>query len=232
MLALGRELAAAAGAPHCRAVVIEGSEGSFCAGMDLGLLAASDAAGAAAGARRYAAVLAALRAHDKLTIALVDGDAIGGGLGLAAATDWLLATRRSVFGLPEVTLGLLPAMVMPLLGERLPAQKVRRLALGAASITAAEAHALGLADEVVEDAAALEKSVKRLLRAARRAEPEAVSKLKRFASEVSALGWQAGLVAGSALTSDMLADDARRAAIAALAEDEATPGADGRGNHG
>jgi isohexenylglutaconyl-CoA hydratase len=77
---------------------------------------------------------------------LVDGAAVGGGMGLAAAADIVIATPRARFALTETSLGLPPAQIAPYLVARLGARVATRLALTGARLTGAEAAALGLAD--------------------------------------------------------------------------------------
>ena len=81
-----------------------------------------------------------------VTIAVVDGAAVGGGMGLAAAADIVIATGRARFALAETSLGLPPAQIAPYLVARLGERVARRLALTGARVEGREAEALGLAD--------------------------------------------------------------------------------------
>ena len=81
-----------------------------------------------------------------VTIAVVDGAAVGGGMGLAAAADIVIATARARFSLAETSLGLPPAQIAPHLIARLGERLARRLALTGARLDGREAEALGLAD--------------------------------------------------------------------------------------
>ncbi len=187
-----------------RVIVLEGSEGVFCRGMDMAELGGS-AWTAAEVVQSFARLLTDLRLAGRPTIAVVDGEALGGGLGVAAACDLVVATPRSRFGLPEVLFGLLPGVVLPVLLDRMPAQKARLLALQAGTISAAEAQAIGLVDAVVaqED---LERALRRWVRTFSRAEPVAVGTLKRYAAEVASLDVAAGIERGAGLTAERLAD--------------------------
>jgi enoyl-CoA hydratase/carnithine racemase len=84
-------------------------------------------------------------------MALVDGPALGGGLGLAAAADVVLATPRAVFGLPEALLGLIPVFAFASVAARTGAVRARLLAMGGPTLSAEEALRIGLVDEVVDD---------------------------------------------------------------------------------
>ena len=132
-----------------RLVLLEGGDDAFCAGLDLES-PPSD----------WAATLASfgdvLDRFDELAcpvIAVVEGAAIGGGVGLAAAADVVIASPDATFGLPETLLGLIPAVVYPFLERRIGPAAARRLAIGAPALTAHDAHRLGLVDELVEDTA-------------------------------------------------------------------------------
>jgi len=209
--------------PHCRMLVLQGSGGTFCRGMDLEGAVTAAPADAQRGAQLYADCLVRLRAHDKYVVAAVDGGAFGGGVGIAAAADLVIATRQSVFGLPELMLGLLPAMVLPLLLERMSPQKARALALTLEGVDAERAHHLGLVDELVDDAPGLERAVRRLGRAALRAEPGAVAALKRLSTRLGETGWREGIASGCELTSARLADGEINAAIRAYLEGQPLP---------
>ncbi len=134
------------------ALVIEGEGGVFSAGADLKALGAALAqppgerdpleAYNAAGGRFFAKV----HALPCVTVALVDGAAVGGGMGLAAACDVVIATPRARFALTETSLGFPPAQIAPYLVARLGECVATRLALTGARMTGPEAAALGLAD--------------------------------------------------------------------------------------
>ena len=125
----------------------------------------------------FAALLRAIEAAPVVVLAVVDGPALGAGAGIAAAADVVIATPRARFGLPETVMGLVPAMVFPVLARRLGVARARRLALGAAPLTAEEALAQGLADEVDPDAGAAAARVRRRLA---RQDPDAVAALKQL----------------------------------------------------
>jgi isohexenylglutaconyl-CoA hydratase len=143
------------GAPHdLAALVIQGANGVFSAGADLKSLAEALAKPLACGETdalqtlnaaggRFFARFAAL---PFMTIAVVDGAAVGGGMGLAAASDVVIATPRARFALTETSLGIPPAQIAPYLADRLGEHVARRLAMTGARIEGREAETLGLAD--------------------------------------------------------------------------------------
>jgi len=167
-----------------RIVTIEGRPGAFCTGIDPEVLAkAANATPPPAGNEllaRFAALLDAIERAPRPVMALVDGPAMGGGLGIAAAADLVLATPRATFSLPETLFGLLPAMVFPVVARRVGVPRARWLALGAARLSAKEAFRLGLVDRVVPDLeAACERYMARLIRM----DPRALAEVKILAAD-------------------------------------------------
>ncbi len=147
------DLSAAQGDPSVRAIVLEGSVAEFCRGMDIAGIGHASAPELEAHIRTFATVQLLLAESHTPTVAVLRGPALGGGLGLAAACNMVVAARSATCGLPEGLLGLTPAVIAPALLGRLTAQQFKRLALLAEPITADDAKLLGLVDEVVEDEA-------------------------------------------------------------------------------
>src|SRR5262249_14717686 len=103
------------------AVVVMVGEGAvFCRGLDV---SGVDEVPRTA-VEDFAVCLQVIRTGQKLVIALVQGAAIGGGVGLAAACDGVLATTEAVFMLPELLLGLTPSVILPYLAQRVSLQKL------------------------------------------------------------------------------------------------------------
>lgn len=153
--------------PAVRLIVLAGSGKAFSAGADLQWMKRAAEATQAANledARRFAAMLQRIAECPKPTLARVQGLALGGGVGLAAACDIALATPDAKFAVSEARFGILPAVIGPYVINAVGPRQARRLALTASRIPAAEALALGLVQEVVEDIdAALERWIVELL---------------------------------------------------------------------
>jgi enoyl-CoA hydratase/carnithine racemase len=163
-------------ASPCRSIRVEGATADvFCLGLAL-----DDAAGGVADVQRFAEILLALHRSPKPLLAVVDGCAIGGGLGLAAACDWVLATDRASFALPELLWGLVPAMIWPVLSLRMAPHTARRWAIAARSRPAAEAEAAGLVDELIPPAS-LEPATRRAEAMLARLEPTALVAFREWA---------------------------------------------------
>lgn len=148
-------------------LVLEGADGRFCLGMDF----AGDHSHASL--TGFAGMMRALMLCPVPTLAIVDGPALGGGLGVAAACDVVLASERSRFGLPEALYGLAPAIIRPALRRRLSSGALAMMVATCASRDVHDAHRLGLVDEIGTDA-------RPILRNLRRARHETIAALRRW----------------------------------------------------
>jgi methylglutaconyl-CoA hydratase len=138
--------------PDVRVVVLAAAGKSFCAGADLNWMQRMAAFGPEenlADAQALAAMLRALYALSKPTIARVAGAAYGGGVGLVAACDIAIAVPEATFALSEAKLGLIPATIGPYVIEAIGARQARRYFLTAERFAAADALRIGLVHEVV-----------------------------------------------------------------------------------
>jgi isohexenylglutaconyl-CoA hydratase len=171
---------------EARALVIHGAGGHFCAGADFsGFLALMQTEPGHAGDpiaiynRQFGALLERLAALPVPTIAVVTGVAMGGGCGLAAACDRVIADDDATFAMPEVTLGVAPAQIAPFVVRRAGARRARWLMLSGARLKGAAAREAGLADTVVP-AAELRDVLAAELRLLAAAEPTALRATKRI----------------------------------------------------
>lgn len=138
--------------PTVHAVVLTGAGKSFSAGADLNWMrrmAGYDEAQNLEDARRLEALLRTLDELPKPTVAMVNGPAIGGGVGLVAACDIAIASDDAIFALSEVRLGLIPAVISPYVVRAMGARACRRYFLTGERFAAAEALRLGLLHEIV-----------------------------------------------------------------------------------
>jgi enoyl-CoA hydratase/carnithine racemase len=206
----------------CRVIVFEGQEGSFCQGMDLSYLVAHPDEDVSGEAHEFARCLDCLRRLRQVVIAAVDGSVNGGGVGLAAAADVVVATARSTFGLPEVVLGLVPAIVLPVLLERMPPHQARRLALSG-SVEASRAAAMGLVDHVVAEPEKLERKVRAVIKHALRCSPDSVADVKHLIERLSGLPRTEALKQGAEHTAERIADPDRLAAVEGFLRGEPLP---------
>ena len=149
-------LAEAAGHPDVRVIVLTSARaGLFCAGADIGEMFAARDDGALRAATQDAinAAQYALARTPKPTIAFIDGDAIGGGCGLALACDMRVATARARLGITPARLGLIyPLHDTALLVDLVGPGQARRLMFSGLLIDADEACRIGLIEEVADSA--------------------------------------------------------------------------------
>jgi enoyl-CoA hydratase/carnithine racemase len=108
---------------RCRAVVIRGAGGHFCAGGDLDAMAdmpPEPANGAVdpliAAYRQFGDALLALNGLPQVTISIVEGSAVGGGFGMACCSDVVILHETAGFGMPEPKVGFIPSQIIPLRG--------------------------------------------------------------------------------------------------------------------
>jgi methylglutaconyl-CoA hydratase len=135
-----------------RAVVLTGASDSFCAGADLNWM--GDVLKYSYEENLADSLILAEMFHLMFTcslptIARVNGAAIGGGCGLAAVCDIVIASEKAVFSLSEVKLGLVPACISPYVIRRMGDKNCREYFLTGERLTAQKALAAGLANEIV-----------------------------------------------------------------------------------
>ena len=142
------------GADRVRVVFIRGAGGTFSAGADLNWMA--DAAGWSEADNRddamgLAKMLKALHDVPALTVALVEGAAMGGGAGIVAACDMAVAVEGARFAFSEVKLGLIPATIAPYVIEAIGARRARQLFLTGNAFDADYAARIGLIDLILPE---------------------------------------------------------------------------------
>ncbi len=174
-------LAAVRGDAGVRALVLRGAGGHFCAGGDIKDMASARAAGVDAYRdlnRAFGSLLEEAQAQPQVLIVVLEGAVLGGGFGLACISDIAIALEGAQFGLPETSLGILPAQIAPFVVKRIGLTQARRLALTAARFDGSEALGLGLVHFAETDAAALEQRLAESLEQVRRCAPGANARTK------------------------------------------------------
>lgn len=155
--------------PNVRVIVLTGAGKAFSAGADLNMMQRAAKYSAAENkddARRLGHMLSSIYHAPKPTVALVNGPAMGGGLGLIAACDIAIGADPAFFSLSEVKLGLIPAVISPFVIQAITVRQARRLFITGERFDAAEAKRIGLLHKVVEADAlndALEETLKDML---------------------------------------------------------------------
>ncbi len=186
------ELAAWAGdfptaSASVRAVVISGAGKAFCAGADAAWL--TTIAGQSEDENIQDATLTSrmFRALDELPVPVIGrihGAAIGGGAGLAAVCDIVIAAEDAVFGFTEVKLGIVPAVISPFVLGKIGASAARELFLTGARFPAARAYKMDLVHAVVP-AAELDETIDRYVAEIISGGPESIAAAKTLIRDVS-----------------------------------------------
>jgi len=186
---LAAAMRAAGGDPSVRVVVLSGKGTSFSAGADLEWMRAQASLAPAEnerGAAAMAGMFLAIARCPKPVVARVHGHALGGGTGLVAAADVALCTADTVFGLTEVKLGIVPAVISPFVMQKIGAGRARTLFLTGERFDGREAERIGLVHRAVPAAdldAAVSAAVHELLTSG----PQAVTEAKRLIACVAPL---------------------------------------------
>lgn len=169
-----------------RVVLIEGEGGHFSSGADLAeVLELSDLEAARSYFGSVGAVMAALLASPKPTVASVRGYCLAGAMGLAAAADIVIAAETATFGLPEIGVGLFPMVVSSLLLPEVGPRRLLDLSLTGRMMPAVEAREVGLASRVVPDDD-LERVTMEVAEALARRSPDALAAGKRALWQLAA----------------------------------------------
>ena len=201
--------------PAVRAVLLHASGPSFCAGADLDWMKRAAGDGRAenlADAHALAAMLSAIATCSKPTVACVQGNAFGGGVGLVSCCDIAIGSSEALFALSEVRLGIIPSTIGPYVVAAIGARQARRYFVSGERFTAAEAHRIGLLHEIVPPAG-LEARVNEVLGALQLAGPQAQAEAQLLMRAI----------ANRPIDDDLIADTAERIARV-RATDEAREG--------
>jgi methylglutaconyl-CoA hydratase len=184
--------ACAAGAAEdksVRIVVLSGAGKAFCAGADLAWMSKAIAYTQVenlADAEDFALMLERLDTLPIPVIGRIQGAALGGGVGLAAICDIVVAAEDATFGLTEVKLGIIPAVISPYVMRKIGASAARELFLSGTRFGAVRARELGLVHEIVPEAdldAAVERRIAELLTSGPRAAAAAKALIRDVAGE-------------------------------------------------
>lgn len=169
-----------------RAVVISGAGGTFCAGGDIKELAAAFQSGSAMDDKLGAldTMLRVVNQSPQVVIAKVEGAAMGGGFGLVCVADIAIASTTAKMGMPEVRMGLVPALISPFVIERIGLTRARELMLTGRRLNGEEARKYGIIQEVCAPEA-LDGKVEGLLDEIRQCSPNAIAACKRLLFEVA-----------------------------------------------
>lgn len=186
-------VAAQSVAERPRAVVLGGAGKTFCAGADVAWMAKTVNYTEDENIRDATAMSRMFQALNTLPMPLIgriQGAALGGGAGLAAVCDIVVAENHAIFGFTETKLGILPAVISPFALAKIGRSAARELFLTGARFSAARAKEIGLVHTVVP-AAELDAGVQKYVDELLTAGPEAVAASKALIPEVAAVSIEA-----------------------------------------
>ncbi len=169
--------------PGLRLIVLRGEGGTFCSGGDLNWMKASLDFTPEENRKDAADLYALFDALDRcrLTIVgVVEGFALGGGVGLVSVCDYVIASADAKFSLSEVRVGLVPACIGPFVLRKIGASHARALFLSSERFDAGRALSIGLVHEIAKDAVSLEAALARVGQSILAASPNALSVAKEF----------------------------------------------------
>jgi methylglutaconyl-CoA hydratase len=175
-----------------RVVVLGGRGPSFCAGADIALMKASAHATHEqnlAEAQRLGGMFSSLAELPKPVVARLHGNVLGGGVGLACACDIAVASDDARFGLTEVRLGILPALISPYVIRRLGDRAARELMLTGERMEAVTALRYGLVHHVVT-VGELDTKVEERIQALLAGAPHAQARIKTLLELWADSGWE------------------------------------------
>jgi methylglutaconyl-CoA hydratase len=185
--ALSSCIASAEDDPSVRVVVLAGAGKAFCAGADLAWMSKAVAYNQVenlADAEDFALMLERIDTLSRPVIGRVHGGAFGGGVGMAAVCDIVVAADTATFGLTEVKLGILPAVISPYVIRKIGLSAARELFLTGSRFGADRARELGLVHEVVAEAQ-LDEAVSRRIAELLTSSPSAVAAAKALIRDVA-----------------------------------------------
>lgn len=215
---LSAVFAAIDGDDDVRVVVLSGEGKSFSAGADLQWMteqAALPRESNQAGAVEMATMFLRIAQCRRPVVARVFGHALGGGCGLTAAADCAICTDDTVFGLTEVKLGIVPAVISPFVMQKIGAGRARTLFLTGERFDGREAERIGLVHRSVP-AASLDVEVTRVVDELRSSGPAAVASAKQLIRAVDGLALDAAIPVTSRWIAELRATPEAREGMAAF----------------
>lgn len=171
------------GTPYLRTLVLRGEGKHFCAGADINMMrdaGANTPEENRADSERLDRLFNGLWAHPCFTVGAVQGVALGGGAGLIACCDYVVATQNIRIALSEGKLGILPAVIGPYVYRRLGSATFRRLAMQASRVRGEEALRVGFIEALVDDHEGLEAAVSSIVAEVMTTGPSAVTLSKEL----------------------------------------------------
>src|SRR5438874_2149582 len=182
-------------------IVIRGAGKCFSAGVDV---AAHTPDQVAIMLEKFHAVIRALVASKRVTIAVVQGRCLGGGAELAMVCDLVYSTNDALWGFPEIQLGCFPPVAVIALASLISTKRAAELTLTGKTISGAGAHAIGLATQSV-DSESLDTHINQVLDRLRALSPTTLALTKKAVYAWDAIHFDKGLARAEKIYLDELA---------------------------
>lgn len=169
--------------PDVILIAVDGLDDVFCLGMDFQTLLSrvTKVGYPLEFATQYFDFLKSLTVCSKYVVCRVKGLVRGGGVGIVAACDYVLASPKASMGLPEALFGLMPACVLPFLVRRVGFARASRMSLLTENLSSEESARIGLVDEVTEE---LDEGLRRILLRVSRLPPGTIAQQKRYMDKI------------------------------------------------
>lgn len=197
----------------CRVVIIESKGATFCSGLDL--KQAADESLTEKIGQQLALLFTILHETPLVTIAAVQGHAIGGGGGLAASCDIVIMSKDAKIGFPEVRRGLVAALVSTILQGQLSTRSIKELLFTGELIDSGRAVEIGLVNRAVE-AKDLQQEVLSCAQAVVKGAPQALKRTKRLLKELEGRDFTVQLQHALSLYYEVRASQEAKEGIAAF----------------
>lgn len=179
-----------------RVILLRGDGPVFCAGGDLKWMQKSvdlSTEENLTDTRKLAHMFATLNQCPKPVVGLIQGAAIGGGVGLVSICDYAVCSRETVFSLSEVRLGIIPACIGPFVLAKVGESHARAYFMSAERFSAERAYAIGLVHELVDNPAELNAAADRITKNLLQCGPNAMTAAKALVRNLKAMNFDQGL---------------------------------------
>ena len=200
---------------ECRVILLKSAgDKAFCAGASFDeLMAIKDVSQGLEFFSGFAHVINAMRICPKLIVARIQGKCVGGGVGLAAAADYAIATDKADVKLSELAVGIGPFVVGPAVERKIGLSAYSQLSIDATMWRSADwARKRGLFAEVHENAEMMDESIQRLLQTLAHSSPEAMKEMKKVFWKGTD-NWDKLLLERAAISGRLVLSDFTRNAI-------------------
>jgi len=203
---------------ECSVLVLTGAGKSFCAGMDLKAVVIEVSGDALLGEKlltSLAELTMKIRSLPMVTVASVNGAAIGGGCGLSCVCDVTVSHKDAKLGFPEVDLGLCPAVIAPWVVAKMGAGRARMAMLMGGIMTGVRGHELGLVDYFAEDRDGLEALTAEIAERLASGGPQALAATKGLLNTIDGTVDPEMVMKGAKLSAGVLATAEAQAVLMA-----------------